>query len=89
KDMGDKIPADQRSQVESKVKDLREAIQGDDKDKIKSLMDALQADLQAIGQAAYAQQDAAAGPQAGGAQAPSGEPSGSDEDVVEGEFHEA
>ncbi|QRN82670.1 molecular chaperone DnaK [Chloroflexota bacterium] len=88
KDIGDKIPADQRSQVESKVKDLREAIQGDDKARIKSLMDALQADLQAIGQAAYAQQDAA-GPQAGGAQAPAGEPSGSDEDVVEGEFHEA
>ena len=88
KDMGDKIPADQRSQVESKVKDLREAIQGDDKARIKSLMDGLQADMQAIGQAAYAQQDAA-GPQAGGPQAPTGEPSGSDEDVVEGEFHEA
>jgi len=88
KDMGDKIPADQRSQVESKVKDLREAIQGDDKAQIKSLMDALQADLQAIGQAAYAQQDAA-DPQAGGAQAPVNEPAHSDEDVVEGEFHEA
>jgi molecular chaperone DnaK len=88
KDMGEKIPADQKSQVESKVKDLREAIQGDDKAKIKSLMDALQADMQAIGQAAYAQQDAA-GPQAGGPQAPTDEPDGSDEDVVEGEFHEA
>ncbi len=88
KDMGDKIPADQRSQVESKVKDLREAIQGADKARIKSLMDGLQADMQAIGQAAYAEQGAA-GPQAGGAQAPTGEPSGSDEDVVEGEFHEA
>jgi molecular chaperone DnaK len=88
KDMGDKITADQKSQVESKVKDLREAIQGDDKARIKSLMDALQADMQAIGQAAYAQQDAA-GPQAGGPQAPTGEPGGSDEDVVEGEFHEA
>ncbi len=88
KDMGDKIPADQRSQVESKVKDLREAIQGDDKARIKNLMDGLQTDLQAIGQAAYQQQDAA-GPQAGGAQGPTGEPGGSDEDVVEGEFHEA
>ena len=88
KDMGDKIPADQKSQVESKVKDLREAIQSDDKARIKSLMDALQADMQAIGQAAYAQQDAA-GPQPSGPQAPTGEPDGSDEDVVEGEFHEA
>jgi molecular chaperone DnaK len=92
KDMGDKLTADQRSAVESKVKDLREAIQGDDKARIKSLMDALQTDMQAIGQAAY--QQPGANPQAGGPQqgpqGPSGEANGGDdEDVVEGEFHEA
>ncbi|MDY6874242.1 MAG: molecular chaperone DnaK [Chloroflexota bacterium] len=92
KDMDDKITAEQRSNVESKVKDLREAIQGDDKARIQSLMEALQADMQAIGQAAY--QQPGANPQAGGPQqgpqAPSGDASGGDdEDVVEGEFHEA
>jgi molecular chaperone DnaK len=90
KDMEDKIPADQRSKVEGEVKDLREAIQGDDKARIKSLMEALQADMQAIGQAAYQQPGAgpqAAGPQ--GPQGPQGGEGGSDEDVVEGEFHEA
>jgi molecular chaperone DnaK len=83
KDMGDKITDDQRSSIESKVKDLREAIQGDDKARIKNLLDALQNDLQAIGQAAYQQQ---AEPQTG---SPADNGHGNDEDVVEGEFREA
>ncbi len=86
KDMGDKIPADQREGVTSKVKDLREAIEGEDKARIQRLVDALQTDLQAIGQAAYQQPDAA-GPQAG--PTPEGEGGGEDEDVVEGEYREA
>jgi molecular chaperone DnaK len=86
KDMGDKVPADQRSNVESKVKDLREAIDGEDKARIQRLVDSLQADLQAIGQAAYQQPG---GAQAGGSQAPEGEGGGEDEDVVEGEYREA
>ncbi|HAF49270.1 MAG TPA: molecular chaperone DnaK [Anaerolineaceae bacterium] len=90
KDMGDKVPADQRSKVESKVKDLREAIQGDDKTRIKNAMDALQSDLQAIGQAAYQEQPGASA-QSGGVpgQGPADESGKDDEDVVEGEFREA
>jgi molecular chaperone DnaK len=91
KDMGDKVPGDQRGNVESKIKDLREAIEGEDKARIQRLIDALQSDLQAIGQAAYQQpgeQPGAAGPQAGG-QAPEDEGGGEDEDVVEGEYREA
>jgi len=87
-DLGDKIPADQRGDVESKVKDLREAIQGEDQAGIKRLIDALQADLQAIGQTAYQQQEST--PESpGGQSAPSDEASKDDEDVVEGEFREA
>jgi molecular chaperone DnaK len=93
KDMGDKVPEDQRSSVESKAKDLREAIQGEDKARIQKLMDALQKDLQAIGQAAYQQPGGAgagAGPQ-GPQQGPQGEAEGQgdDEDVVEGKYREA
>jgi len=91
KDMGEKVPADQRSEVESKVKDLREAIQGEDRSRIQNAVDALQSDLQAIGQAAYQQQPGAAG-QPGAAQqgqGPTGESGGDDEDVVEGEYREA
>ena len=86
KDMGDKVPADQRSNVESKVKDLREAVQGDDKSRIQKAMDALQSDLEAIGQAAYQQQPDASAQQPGGV---AGETGVDDEDVVEGEFREA
>ncbi len=70
--------------MESKVKTLRETIQGDDKGKIQNLINALQNDLQTIGQTAYQQQgapDQTGGPQDNG--------HGNDEDVVEGEFREA
>jgi molecular chaperone DnaK len=87
KDMGEKIPAKQRSNVESKATDLREAVQGDDKARIQKLIDALQADMQAISQAAY--QQPSENPQAGGPQGPQVEVGKDDEDVVEGEFREA
>jgi molecular chaperone DnaK len=87
KDMGEKIPAEQRANVETKVSDLREAIQGEDKARIQSLIDTLQTDLQAIGQAAYQQPDAAQG--TGEPQPPEADSASNDEDVVEGEFREA
>jgi len=94
KDMGEKILAEQRTSIETKIQDLREAVQGDDKARIQSLMEGLQADLQAIGQAAYAdgapqqpgEAPGAAGP---GPQAAPGDDGEDDEDVVEGEFREA
>jgi molecular chaperone DnaK len=88
KDMGEKIPADQRGQVEGKINDLREAIQSDDKSRMQKTMEALQADLQAIGQAAYQQEGQAPGA-ASGPQSSNGGSGQEDEDVVEGEFREA
>ena len=89
KDMGEKVPAEQRGQVEAKINDLREAIQSDDKTRMQKSMEALQADMQAIGQAAY-QQEGQQAPGAAGGQQNSGNGSGrDDEDVVEGEFREA
>jgi molecular chaperone DnaK len=88
KDMGEKIPADQRGQVEAKINDLREAIQSDDKTRMQKSMEALQADLQAIGQAAY-QQDGQAPGATSGPQSSNGGSGQEDEDVVEGEFREA
>jgi molecular chaperone DnaK len=88
KDMGEKIPADQRGQVEAKIYDLREAIQSDDKTRMQKSMEALQSDLQAIGQAAYQQEGQAPGA-ASGPQSSNGGSGQEDEDVVEGEFREA
>jgi len=87
KEMGDKVPAEQRTSVESKVNDLREAIQGEDKARIQGLIDSLQTELQAIGQAAYQQPEGAPGATSPGA--PEADTSTEDEDVVEGEFREA
>lgn len=84
KDLGDKVSAEQRSNVESKVKDLREAIEGDDKARMQRLIESLQSEMQAIGQAAYQQPGAEGSPQQG----PTSD-STDDEDVVEGEFREA
>ena len=88
KGMGEKIPADQRGQVEAKINDLREAIQSDDKTRMQKSMEALQSDLQAIGQAAYQQEGQAPGATSG-PQSSNGGSGQEDEDVVEGEFREA
>jgi molecular chaperone DnaK len=89
-DMGDKIASEQRQQVETKIKDLREALKGDDKARIQKMIESLQADLQAIGQAAYQQQQPGTPPPPQGqAEGPAADKSDDGEDVVEGEFREA
>ena len=86
-DLGDKVPAEKRSSVESKIQDLREALQGEDKHRLQSLVSALQAELQSIGEAAY--QEAGSAPESGAPQHDHHEGSNDGEDVVEGEFREA
>lgn len=84
RDLGDKVPADIRSNVESRVKTLREAIQGNDLNAIQSASQALQNDLQAVGQAAY--QQSSPGDQQGPSSPP---PSSNDgEEVIDGEYKE-
>jgi molecular chaperone DnaK len=83
RDMGDKIPADMKSQVEAKAGAVRQAMSGEDAAEISRTTEELNQVMQQIGAAAYQQP----GPQT----PPSGE-SGSppdDEDVVEGEFRNA
>ncbi len=90
KDMGDKIAPEQRQQVETQIEDLREALKGDDKARIQKMIESLQADLQAIGQAAYQQQQPGTTPPPQGQSGGSATDESDDgEDVVEGEFHEA
>jgi molecular chaperone DnaK len=85
---GDKIPADDREAVVKANDEVKEALKGDDTDRIRQATDGLMQAFQKVGQAMYAgQQQAAAaggpgGPQAGGEAASSG----GDGDVVEGEI---
>lgn len=76
-DLGEKVPSDQRGSVESKVNDLRDAIQSEDKNRMQRLIADLQADLQTIGQTAHQ------------TVTPDSEIGTDDGDVVEGEFTEA
>jgi molecular chaperone DnaK len=55
RDLGDKVSAGDRSRVDELVKDLREAINQDNFDRIKSLSSELQQTLMQIGSAVYAQ----------------------------------
>ncbi len=61
KEQGDKIPADKKTLLENKVKDLRSAIEKDDINNIKVIMDELQKEFQTTGSQMYQQASQAAG----------------------------
>ena len=95
-DMGDKVPADARMDVESKVNALRDAMKGREVEPIKRKVQELQDALMKLGQAAYA--GAGTPPPGGGfggdggtgsgdSGASGGSSSGSS-DTVEGEYRE-
>ena len=83
-DMGDRIPANLRSEVEDKIKAVRDALAGSDLTRVRSAADDLERTMQRIGQEAYSQDgtSASAGAGTGGA-APGSEPG-----TVEGEYRE-
>ena len=82
RDLGDKVPAESRSDVEEKVSAVRKALEGQDLAEIKRRKDALSQAMQKVGEAAYQQADPGEAPEG---QAQGG---GDDEGTVEGEFRE-
>ncbi|MCB1102574.1 MAG: Hsp70 family protein, partial [Kiritimatiellae bacterium] len=93
KENGDKIPGDKKSELEAKAKDLKEALSGNDQDKIKAGLESLMATMQAASQDLYAQaaQQQAGGPDAGGGPADAGASSGASnqgdgEEVIDADF---
>ncbi len=65
KDLGDKVPADVKNEVQTKLDELKTALQGTDDALIKSKFEELQQVAQKIGQVLYQQQGGAAGAQGG------------------------
>jgi molecular chaperone DnaK len=95
RDLGEKVPADTKHDVEEKLSALRDALKTDDTDRIRSTMDALRQSSTKIGEVMYQQEQAAQQGQQGQPQAepqPEGEPAGAgakrDGDTIEGEFKE-
>ncbi len=86
KDLGDKAPAADRAGVERALNQLKEALKGEDAERIKAAMEELSQVSLKLGEAVYGA--GAAGAQAG----PGGEggnpPPGPDADVVDAEFKE-
>ena len=85
---GDKVDAGEKEKIEAALKEVEEAIRSGDKEAIDAKSAALATAAQKLGEAMYAEQQAAAGEAAGGA-APGGrKDDDGDGDVVDAEFTE-
>ena len=86
KDNDDKLPAETKDKVNAALKDVNEALKGEDINAIKSAVEKLATESQAMGSAMYAA--AGADSAAAGAGAPGGAPSGESgaDDVVDAEI---
>jgi molecular chaperone DnaK len=91
KELGDKVPAADKTKAEGLINDLRDAVSKEDDDRIKTLMPELQQTLYSIGSNIYQQAGGGAAPGAdhgaGAGDAGTGSPSGGD-DVIDAEFSE-
>ena len=86
-ELGDKVPADDKTKVEGLIKDLREAINSEDDDRIKTLTTELQQAFYAVSSSLYQQ---AGGPTDGGGPGGPGDggPTGGGDDVIDADFTE-
>ena len=91
-ELGDKVEADAKAKVEEKRIKLKEAVDQEDYDAMKSLLEELQQELYTVGASVYQQDSAAAGGAAPGADAGAtgNAASGGDaaDDVIDAEFTE-
>lgn len=93
-ELGDKVPADDKTKVEGLIKDLRDAINSEDDDRIKTLTTELQQAFYAVSSNLYQQAggptDGSGGP--GGPGGPGGYgdggPTGGGDDVIDADFTE-
>jgi len=95
-ELGMQVPGDLRGDIEHRISDLRQAISGDDINRIRRLTEELQQKANQLGQTARQQPQPEGGPAYGQpgsygyGQPGGGQPHpGSDGDVVDGEFREA
>ena len=86
RDVGDKISASLRNDVESKIQAVRDALSSNTMSRVQPAIDDLERTMQRIGQEIYSQADANATPGAGSGTANTPPDSGSD--TIEGEYRE-
>jgi molecular chaperone DnaK len=88
RDLGDKVPTNDRATVEELVEELKSVKDTSDLARIRSVTERLQQATNALAQQMYSQPGAQPGgqPGANGAGPQGGQPGGADDDVVEGEY---
>ncbi len=93
--LGDKMEADEKSSIEASIKELEEAMKGEDKERIDSLAKALGEVSGKMAERLYAQNQGGEGGPGGGAAGPGAGPEagqggagGGKDDVVDAEFEE-
>jgi molecular chaperone DnaK len=93
-ELGDKVPADEKTKIEGMIKDLREAISQEDDEKIQTLTTDLQQALYTLSSNLYQQAGGAEGAPGEGAPGPetgdsaSSSSSSSSDDVIDADFTE-
>ncbi len=89
-ELGDKVSGADKAKAEGLIKDLKEASEKEDYDRIKTLVTELQQALYAIGSNIYQQAGGAApdGTDAGAPGPDAGQSGGGDDDVIDAEFSE-
>ena len=78
RELGDKLPYEERSRIENQVNDLRQAMQGDDISRMRQLSETLEQMVHSLGQQVYAAQP----------EGPGGQEGPPPNDTVEGDFRE-
>jgi molecular chaperone DnaK len=88
-ELGDKVDADAKAKVEEKRIKLKDAVEAEDYDAMKTLLEELQQELYTVGASVYQQEGAAAGAGAPGADAGANAGGGdASDDVIDAEFTE-
>jgi molecular chaperone DnaK (HSP70) len=80
-ELGDKVPDTDKTKVEGLIKDLRDAINSEDDDRIKTLTTELQQAFYAVSSNLYQQAGGGGGPGGAG-------PTGGGDDVIDADFTE-
>jgi molecular chaperone DnaK len=89
RELGDKVPAETRQQVEEKITAVRNVLNSNDLEAIRRTTEELNQALQQVGAAAYQQAPTGAPAEDSGQSSSGGETPGNDENVVDGEFRNA
>jgi molecular chaperone DnaK len=88
-ELGDKVPAADKTKAEGLIKELKEAVLKEDDDKIKTLTPELQQVLYTIGTNIYQQAGATSGVDPTAGNPPGGNPPSGGDDVIDAEFSES